>query len=413
MAKGAEPMKTGLTGSLTRWAMALVLGAGMAGAQETDTPLGAGDEVQLSVLNRADLSGVFRIRGDGALSLHILGAVQAGGLTPAALEQTLEDRLSAQTDLPASVTVEVVAWRPFYVSGDIAQPGARDWRYGLTVGRALALAGGLFPAIGTTEVSSLDLRLADESSRIGTRRGVLADLHARRIRLEAEAQGLDRLTADPILTELAGARADDLLAAQQAILDFGAQSDATRIASAQERVALAEAETKSLVAQQDILREQIAQSETALRDIESLRERGLTNMDRLMQVRRIHNDEKLELMLAASYEARARQSKVNAEASIDELLSTGQQGTAIELAELHREIRAEQDALAASQSMLRRFAPYADSDIGDGALLPPAYRIRRMKPEGEVIMPAQEDTPLLPGDLLEVRRGGWPETPGQ
>ena len=371
--------------------------------------LGPGDVVSVSVLNREDVSGRFRVGEDGTISIHILGHVQAAGRTATEVEATIEDAISARTDLPASVTAEVVEWRPIYVLGDVERQGEIAFRSGLTVQRVVAMAGGLFPRIGGN-VSGIDIRLADERQSLGQLHQDLTGVLIKRARLEAELSGTSVLKLPEEILTLPDA-GTALANEQRAILLQQTESTKASISSTEKQIALSEHEADSLATQQALLSNQIAEDEKSLTDLRDLFEKGLTNSERVRQLQRGLNEDKTQLMLASTYEARARQDKVIAEASIDAIKSKRQSDIALELAQLadaEREIRRE---ISATEAFLVQFGAAVPSNPGAVELAPPAYRIVRALPgQPDVEIAAAPYAPVLPGDLIEVKRGGW-DTP--
>ncbi|MEX0301421.1 MAG: polysaccharide biosynthesis/export family protein [Leisingera sp.] len=371
--------------------------------------LGAGDEISVSVLNREDLSQTYKLRQDGYVSLHLAGEVRAEGLTAAALERLLEQQLTERTGLPASVAVSVASWRPVYALGDVVTPGEIAFRDGLTVGRILAVSGGLYPRESESASSQLDIRIADEQARVTVRRSTLVDLHSRRLRLLAESSGAVEIAPDAQFSALAGPEADQLMAEQLEILRSRHDLAQVRAAAAQAQAQLADQEAQALARQQAILREQIETSAKALADLEGLLDRGLTSTERVRQLRTIYNDENIEMMLAASYEARARQSEVNLMSSIEDAYRVRREEIAAELSTVMTSVRAEEAEIEASRQLIRALSAALGAVPATGPLLPAEYRIRRNTRTGEEILPAALETRVLPGDLVEIRRGGFAE----
>jgi polysaccharide export outer membrane protein len=103
--------------------------------------LGAGDKVRITVFGQPQDSGEFEIDGAGNLTHPLLGSVSAQGLTLA----EFHDRLRTSFDrfiIDPRVTVEVQNYRPFYVYGEVQRGGVYPYVVGLTVRRAVAIAGG-------------------------------------------------------------------------------------------------------------------------------------------------------------------------------------------------------------------------------------------------------------------------------
>lgn len=138
---------------------ALLLGIGiLAGCAATGAPcatapppeaavagyrLGPGDLVRVTVFRQPDLSGQFRLDGDGELALPLAGEIRAGRLTTRELEQAIAARLrDANYLVNPQVNVQVLTYRPFYIVGEVRRPGEYEYQNGLTLINAVALAGG-------------------------------------------------------------------------------------------------------------------------------------------------------------------------------------------------------------------------------------------------------------------------------
>jgi protein involved in polysaccharide export with SLBB domain len=105
--------------------------------------LGPGDQIRLTVVRHGDLSGRFEIDGEGFLPMPLVGEVQSAGLTARELEKAIEDQLRSGGYLVnPQVSIEVLNYRPFYIIGEINNPGSYQYVNGMTVTSAVALAGG-------------------------------------------------------------------------------------------------------------------------------------------------------------------------------------------------------------------------------------------------------------------------------
>lgn len=129
----------------------LLLGACTPGADLQPLPpappqtyrLGPGDQVRMLTYGEDALSEIFRVNAQGNISVPLLGDVKAGGLTTDQLAREVSQTL-AQRDLMkgAVIAIEVVAYRPIYVLGEVNKPGPYPYEPGMTVQQAAALAGG-------------------------------------------------------------------------------------------------------------------------------------------------------------------------------------------------------------------------------------------------------------------------------
>ena len=104
--------------------------------------LSAGDEVSIVVFGQTDLSVTSKLDEKGTFNYPLLGAVQAGGLTVSELEQTLTRELSGSYLVNPSITVSVASYRQVYINGEVNSPGGFSYQPGLTLDKAIALAGG-------------------------------------------------------------------------------------------------------------------------------------------------------------------------------------------------------------------------------------------------------------------------------
>ena len=104
--------------------------------------LSAGDKIKVTVFGEDKLSGDYQIDSAGTVSLPLAGTIQAAGLAKPELEQALTAKLKSEYLRNPRVTVEVISFRPFYVLGEVKSPGEYQYRSGLNVLSAIAIAGG-------------------------------------------------------------------------------------------------------------------------------------------------------------------------------------------------------------------------------------------------------------------------------
>jgi polysaccharide export outer membrane protein len=135
-------------------AVALSLLFGLASCSETPPPLpaasanahyhlGAGDQVRILTYGDDHLSGTFSIGDNGSIDMPLLGAVAARGKTTDGLAEAIAGELkSRQLMQKASVSVEIVAYRPVFILGEVVRPGRYPFEPGMTVLTVVAIAGG-------------------------------------------------------------------------------------------------------------------------------------------------------------------------------------------------------------------------------------------------------------------------------
>lgn len=105
--------------------------------------LGPGDRVRVTVFGEEQLSGEFIVANDGGVAMPLVGEVMAGGSSPVRFRQAVEDKLLASGLVRSPrVSADVIAYRPFYILGEVNKPGQYPYVIGMTVTKAVATAGG-------------------------------------------------------------------------------------------------------------------------------------------------------------------------------------------------------------------------------------------------------------------------------
>ena len=105
--------------------------------------LGPGDVIDVRVFGETDLSGKLKLNEDGVIRYAFLGDFKLAGQTVSEVESMLDSTLRGDYLIDPRITVTVAEYRPFYVSGAVRRPGSYAYQLGLTVSKALSLAGGL------------------------------------------------------------------------------------------------------------------------------------------------------------------------------------------------------------------------------------------------------------------------------
>jgi polysaccharide export outer membrane protein len=105
--------------------------------------LDAGDVITIRVLGEEDLRREkVRLSDAGTISFPILGELRVKNLTVGAVEEMITQGLKGRYLLNPQVTVMVDEYRPFFVNGYVEKPGGYPYVPGLTVRKAISLAGG-------------------------------------------------------------------------------------------------------------------------------------------------------------------------------------------------------------------------------------------------------------------------------
>ena len=107
--------------------------------------LASGDRLRVIVFGQDQLTNSYSIDGAGNFSMPLIGLVHAQALTTTQVAGEIEGRLRQGYLRDPKVSVEVEAYRPFYVLGEVGVPGQYPYVNGMTVQNAVAIAGGFAP----------------------------------------------------------------------------------------------------------------------------------------------------------------------------------------------------------------------------------------------------------------------------
>lgn len=115
--------------------------------------LDAGDKLRVVVYGQEGLTNSYAIDAGGAITMPLIGRVPARGMTPAALAASITGRLRNGFIREPSVAVEIEAYRPFFILGEVAAPGQYPYVPNMSVESAIAIAGGFSPRAKRDEVT--------------------------------------------------------------------------------------------------------------------------------------------------------------------------------------------------------------------------------------------------------------------
>jgi polysaccharide biosynthesis/export protein len=121
--------------------------------QDGPYTLDSGDKLRVVVFGQDTLSNNYTVDAQGAVSLPLVGAVDARGLTTSQLGSAIAARLRSGYVRDPSVAVEIETYRPFFVLGEVTFPGQYPYVPNMTVENAIAIAGGFTPRASKDKVT--------------------------------------------------------------------------------------------------------------------------------------------------------------------------------------------------------------------------------------------------------------------
>jgi polysaccharide export outer membrane protein len=117
--------------------------SGILEAQTLDAyRLGPGDRLKVTVFDHPKESGEFEVDSLGNVAHPLIGRIAARGRTVPEFQAYLRRTLDEKFIVNPKVSVEVLTYRPFYIYGEVNRGGSYPYVVGLTVRRAIAIAGG-------------------------------------------------------------------------------------------------------------------------------------------------------------------------------------------------------------------------------------------------------------------------------
>jgi polysaccharide biosynthesis/export protein len=104
--------------------------------------LDAGDRLRIVVFGQDGLTNSYAVDASGNIDMPLIGAVAGRGLTTDQLAARIADKLRDGYIREPHVAVEIEAYRPFFILGEVTQPGQYPYVANMTAETAVAIAGG-------------------------------------------------------------------------------------------------------------------------------------------------------------------------------------------------------------------------------------------------------------------------------
>lgn len=104
--------------------------------------LDSGDSLRVTVFEQDNLSNTYLVDQAGYITMPLVGEVPARGKTTNQLSAEVATRLRNGYVRNPDVAIEVAQYRPFFITGEITNGGQYNYVDGMTVQKAIAIAGG-------------------------------------------------------------------------------------------------------------------------------------------------------------------------------------------------------------------------------------------------------------------------------
>lgn len=373
-------------------------------AQEAEPyRLGVQDRLRIHVHEWPILTGEFVIGASGSLVLPLIGGIPAKGLDITELGIEISNRLREKAELSKApdTMVDIAQYRPFYILGGVERPGEYNYRPGMLVVNAVAIAGGIYRPPRTSDwgferdaiTGRGDLRLAS------VRRD---ELKAREQRLKAEADGLETFPPPPADMSPGARRFAE---EERALFTARLERHRNQYVALGETLVLLDGEIKSLQGQIASARKQEESVAKELEDTRGLVARALVPAPRVLPIERTLAQIEREQKEITTAIMRARQQintvKIQRETLKDERRSTALtelQALEGQRSELDERVETSSRLIAGSNEMLSN--PQEAADSGGS----PLFMIIRHQNGTAAELTVGETAVVQPGDVVKVFR---------
>ncbi len=353
----------------------------------------------------SSISGDYTVGSSGAVSLPFIGDMPADGKTTTEIADAIGIELQKQFGLRdrPSASVELSQYRPVYLSGDVQNPGEYPYVPNLTVIKAVSLGGGLRRADAGQRFARDFISAQGDEAVYMAERGRLV---MRRARLQAELAGKDQIDMPQEMRQLP--QAADLLASEAALMQSRQKRLKLQLQALDDLKGLLQAEVEALSKKTDTQSRQLVLAKEDRDKVEDLAEKGLALSARKLTAEQRAADLEAALLdidtasLKAKQDiSKANQDEITLRNDWDNQLAQEMQDTDTQLETLQLKLNTSQTLM---QEAVAQSADAAHLGI-DGQGVNIAYSIVREQNGQPKEIPAQENTQVLPGDLIKATAG--------
>ncbi|KAB1070755.1 polysaccharide biosynthesis/export family protein [Methylobacterium planeticum] len=397
----------------SRLLLALIFGAAP-GHAFAEYVVDSGDVLEVSVFGINELRQRGAVNVDGELSVPMVGHLKVAGRTLSDIRSTVQKLLGSKEfrhraadgreDIalrPDQISVDIVEYRPLFINGDVSRPGVQTYRPKMTVRAALALAGGFDVMrfrIKDPFLEAVDLR--GEYQSLWTE---FARERAQRWRVQAELDGKSQdelnLSIQPVPKDVLDEIGRSTLN-QKKSDDMTYQNEMSFLKRMQQ-----EADKHLVLSIEQQIRDQEAEriENDNMEKTKDLYQKSIVPANRLVEQQRLSILAATRVLQTSTQVAQSRKDREDANRKIGRLdderrtaLLAKLQDSAVKLDALRNRIQAVGEKLV--------YTGAVRSQLVQGAGSKPEITIYRKNDQGiSQKIPADEDTELMPGDVVDVR----------
>ena len=114
--------------------------------------LDSGDRLRIVVFGQDGITNGYTVDAGGNVNMPLIGSVPARGFSTTQLAAMIGERLKQGYVREPHVTVEIETYRPFFILGEVTNPGQYPYVANMTAETAIAIAGGFAPRANKSNV---------------------------------------------------------------------------------------------------------------------------------------------------------------------------------------------------------------------------------------------------------------------
>jgi exopolysaccharide production protein ExoF len=378
--------------------------------------LGPQDQIQIKVSDlRAGtgeayqwqaFDGEFTVAASGRFSLPVVGEIEASGRTTTDIANDVAERLKAKAGLATKpdASVQIVKFRPFYVTGSVDKPGEYEYRPQLSVLQAVSIAGGLRRV--PTDILLSFVRDAVSS------RGSIQELSAtrlallgRQVRLDAELRDTPLVFPPEIESRAKEPEVARIIRDERLALETRRASLASQVVNLKQTKDFLSEQIASLSAKDATTGEQLDIMKKEFARVVGLVNKGLSAMPRQIETSQTIatlESNRLDTQIAV---IRARQDVAKADRDILDLKDQRRNTALQEAADTRIKLNETNAKLEAAKNLLYQAeirSPATVLSNADAYAKPEYFILRRINGTPKTLTVGEDDL-VQPGDVVQVR----------
>jgi polysaccharide export outer membrane protein len=346
------------------------------------------------------LGGDMDVGPDGMLSVPILGPIDVTAMSADQLGTEVASRLQAKLGLldAPNATVQILAYPPVYVVGNVSAPGQYVFQPGMTVVQVLALAGGEQRADSASSLSET-IKLQADLDSYGSD---IVRLNARIARLKTEYARATTIVIPPELNQ-ADPLTAEIIAQEQQIFRAHVNEYARQQTGLTQLAELYNAEIDALQQKAAAVEQQITQAQKEVENITRLVSAGAATVSRLNDAERALADLRSRVLDNTIATMTAREDLNHSQRDLAKLEDEQQSNMASQLQQEQASLEKLMLNQTATMRMLRQSVESDQNTILARSMVTSlVYSIVRQKDGQTTVLDADEASVLQPGDLVRV-----------